>query len=619
MRGCGLALLAVAVTRPAYAYDAGTLAGKPLTVDVTETSIVSQRFDARSPLPVRDHGWGQWVNRLNVQAASGGWAAGLRLDSAVYWSRPADRDFCEGCRFDTKLRGAIVSDGQSRFLDNVYPAKMWASYKADGVELTLGDAYVQFGRGLTLSMRKLDELGVDTSLRGLKFSYTKDPVAVVLVAGLANPTRVDEASGRSLMLTQPAGGNAGQPAPVFGADRLLGAEVTAGRGTAVVSGTRVASVFRCAPYTYGADGSAQTGVLASPFGACGAEDSDKFLSSTLGGSPNARARQTLNLGQSLELPRLGSWGRAYVELAMQSRQQERNDSRADGTALYATANARLGSTSHTVELKSYRNYYPLMAAVASRYAPELSTIAYAQLPTAEPITADSMFGNFNACATGGKYRADVNAREGLLLYGAVAYTRTTSEQSGSGCDRFGRVQASESAERAENHVWDGTLGAELRWNQDRSQLYASVNVRDDHRGDGSSYYREKALLYTLNVHLSGTYALEFNGRHRLRFQDEENLQDDGQGGLQSVSWWQGFHYTSVKIAPKWAITQGVEYLTLSGQPEWYLNGGALYRLTEKSYVKLFVGQQQGGLRCMNGICRTVPAYEGARAEIAMRF
>lgn len=618
---CGRALPAALVvgllSARASGYDAGELGGKPLTIDVTETSIVSQRFDAREPLPPRDHGWGQWVNRLNVQAANGPWTAGLRLDSAVYWSRPADREFCDGCLFDTKLKTSIVTDNQSRFGDNLYPAKLWVGYRNDGLEVTLGDSYVQFGRGLTLSMRKLDELGVDTSLRGLKVSYAKDPFAINLVAGLANPTRVDEASGRSLFVTRPTPGNAA--APVLGADRVTGAEVIAGRGTAVVSATRVVGLFRCAPYQYDANGNAITGTFDSPAGSCADADSDRFLSAVNAATPNSQSRQTLNMGQSFEFPRIGKTGRAYLEVAMQSRQDPRTSTDADGTALYGTANARAGKTSHTVEFKSYRNYYPLMASVAGRYAPELTTIAYSQLPTAEPIIADSMFGNFNACATGGRYRADFNVAERVLVYGAAAYTRSMSEQPGSSCDRFGAARGNAVSDRGINHVWDFTLGTELRWDKDRSQLYASVNIREDQRGDSSTYYREQALLYTLNVYLGGPYTMEFNGRHRLRFQDDENLQEDGKGGLVSHPWWQGFHYTSLKIAPKWALTQGIEYFTLAGQPEWYLNAGGLYRLDEKSYVKLFVGQAQGGLRCMNGICRTVPAYEGARAEIALRF
>ena len=66
-----------------------------------------------------------------------------------------------------------------------------------GLDVTAGDSYVQFGRGLVLSMRKVDELGVDTTLFGAKASYEKDPFGVTVIAGLANPARVDEPTGRA--------------------------------------------------------------------------------------------------------------------------------------------------------------------------------------------------------------------------------------------------------------------------------------------------------------------------------------------------------------------------------------------------------------------------------------
>ena len=36
-------------------------------------------------------------------------------------------------------------------------------------------------------------------------------------------------------------------------------------------------------------------------------------------------------------------------------------------------------------------------------------------------------------------------------------------------------------------------------------------------------------------------------------------------------------------------------------------------------LRLFVGQQRGGLRCVSGICRLFPAFSGARIELTLRF
>ena len=77
----------------------GSVDSKPVQLDVTETTIVAQHFDPRTrrqgqavpgPVTIEDSGWGEWINRLNAALRWDRWTAGLRLDSAVYWRRPAD-------------------------------------------------------------------------------------------------------------------------------------------------------------------------------------------------------------------------------------------------------------------------------------------------------------------------------------------------------------------------------------------------------------------------------------------------------------------------------------------------------------------------------------------------
>jgi len=56
-----------------------------------------------------------------------------------------------------------------------------------------------------------------------------------------------------------------------------------------------------------------------------------------------------------------------------------------------------------------------------------------------------------------------------------------------------------------------------------------------------------------------------------------------------------------------------------GLPTTYLNGSVLYWCTPESNVKLFGGQQRGGRKCTNGVCKVFPPSEGVRAELTMRF
>ena len=86
---------------------------------------------------------------------------------------------------------------RSRFCQKPFYVEKWGlEYTGRTVEATLGDFYVSFGRGLVLSIRKLDELGIDTTLRGGKLVYHEDRVAATLVLGVTNIQNVDEATGR---------------------------------------------------------------------------------------------------------------------------------------------------------------------------------------------------------------------------------------------------------------------------------------------------------------------------------------------------------------------------------------------------------------------------------------
>jgi hypothetical protein len=113
-------------------------------------------------------------------------------------------------------------------------------------------------------------------------------------------------------------------------------------------------------------------------------------------------------------------------------------------------------------------------------------------------------------------------------------------------------------------------------------------------------------------------SVEIQGRHRLRKQESTNL--EAVGGTYAEQWWhEGENYVALKVAPKWVFTQGFEYTTLTGQPTYYLNGAVIYKFTSGSNVRLFVGQQRGAFRCTSGVCRYFPPFEGARAELTLRF
>jgi hypothetical protein len=599
---------------------------------VTETSIAAQHFNARTapgqpaPLlnPVEDSGWFGWINRLNTSLRWEHWTLGLRLDSAVYALRPVDLSLSG---YPAAKQGEysqqLILDNESRYKNSIYPAKLWATYSASGLEVTAGDSYVQFGRGLTLSMRKVDELGIDTTIRGGKVQITRDPFSVTAVAGFANPSRVDEATGRSLWVTSdlPSGIPA---APLYGSDRIVGLDLQAGRGLPVTLSTHVVRFSRCAPYHYDASNNIESQFATDPtavtFGTCDARDTDLWLGSLNAVPRGLQAHDITMAGQSLEVPSLWGHGTLYVEAAVQQRESDvpGQTTNLNGNAIYGALSFDVGNASTTLEVKSNRNFYTVAAAVGQQ-APEFAIVAYSFLPPAESfnmLDAEGT-GDFNACVEGGRLREDVNVSRDLLLYGQGVFAYSLTENPSGQCDQLGHTKpAGVPAAKVQDVVWDGVTGFEYTFNDGLSHAFGSAGVRDDTQEDGHFQYREQHVEYSVAKYIGGPWSLEIQGRHRHRKEQDFNIDPQ----TNTEGWWsEGEDYVALRMAPKWVFTEGFEYTTLIGQPRTYANTAVLYKFTSSSNIRAFVGEQRAAFRCASGICRFFPAFEGARVELTLRF
>jgi hypothetical protein len=622
----------------AEAFDLPKLWGKPLALDVTEVSIVAQRFDSRETNPVTEGGaWGQWVNRLNAKLDWNHFELGVRLDSALYWNTLKQQCHSPSQVIDVidldpsgnpstchDLAPNIARDDLQRYQNSIYPAKLWATYKRGGIEITLGDAYVQFARGLVLSMRKLDDLGVDNTVRGFKAAIARGPLSFTLVGGLANPSRVDEATGQALFVqktvpqTNPSFTNRG-PQPVFGADQIFGAEIQAGRQTPVVLTTSMSYVNRCAPTAYTSPTSVAPGRIITPdtasnlFGYCDDASVTTWLGSLPGTGNNRQARHVTAVAQSIELPKIGKLGSLYVVGVIQQSDSSR------GTALYATYTGSIGKKiTNTLEFKDYRSFLPAIASIDATKLSAFGTVQWSSPPTIESIQQDNMIGNFDVCVDGVRLRTDVRTSDRLLVWGQGILSQTRSEQSVS-CDT--------TTAGTTDWVADGVVGFQYGFDAKRSHAAASVGARGDWLGTGDVYIYLGEIVYDVSKAITRTVALELSGRHRVRFERALNI--DGAGVSQP--WIEGENYLGLTIAPRWVITQGFEYTTLErpptvtfvgirDYPAWlFVSLGGIYKFTRDSNIKLFVGQQRGGLKCISGVCRIFPDFEGARMELTLRF
>ena len=602
-------------TRGAAAVDVGRVRGDRVGLDVTETSIVLQHFDPRGSELPQDSGWGEWLNRLDTTLRWGRWTAGLRLDSAVYWRRPVDNPDFSG--LSPSAQTQIQFDNESRYENSIYPAKLWVTYSRPEVEVTAGDAYVQFGRGLTLSMRKIDELGIDTTLRGAKLHVQRDPFALTVVAGFGNPSRVDEASGRALFPTHDLV-EGDRSLPLFGSDRIVGVDLQAGRGLPITLSTHAVHVTRCAPYHYDAGGNIVTDFWQSPwsvtFGTCDASDTARWLGQLGTATPALSDGDITMVGQSVEVPTLWGHGKLYVEVAGQQRSggsalARRNG---DGNALYGALSVDARPVAATLEIKSNRNFYVVPASFDPLHAGEFSVVAYSFVPPAETfdMVDTEGTGNFNACVNGGRLRVDANIRSTLMVFAQGIYADTKSEQTNGGCDALGRTRSPVPADEVHDQAWDGVAGFEWYFDDALSHVFVSAGARDDTREDAAVSYREQHVEYSIAKYFGGPWSVEIQGRHRHRREANQNVDD----------WWsEGENNVALKLAPKWVFSQGFEYTTMSGQLPYYFNGAVLYKLTSGSNVRVSVGQQRGAFRCASGVCRYFPPFEGARAELTLRF
>jgi hypothetical protein len=615
----------------ANALEPGSIAGKPVRVDITDVSSVLYNFDNRdtqvNQVTTRANDrWGMWYNRYNVQANWGDFRVGLRLDNAWFFRSPnatqlaldlvteRERPLAPGATSDPiffrrKLDEAGV-ELSNRYQNWLYPAKYSLGWSTREAEVDLGDFYAQFGRGFVLSVRKIDELSSDTTVRGVrvggKLRVGSLRMKLTGLGGSMNPLRLDEASGRWL-------GSSADSRPGFvafteaGMPRAIETDFVRDGGSCATFGNCSYAPDRlaAAQFEIGTD-DVKFGTQGSMIARQPALNQDVVRSSD----------RVLTASQSIELPNLGGHGAAYVEFAVQDLRRDGQatvrsaDGDSMGHALYGSLSLTQKPATLSIEGRSYRRFFPLAANVNLNSAREFSLVQYSAPPTTEAIWVDSQFNGFNTCVTGGRARADVEVGSDENVFLWVSRSHTWAESSANeGCTV---------ARANENRVWDLATGFELTSQRRRSRAVFTWGVRLDRTverpletptGTTDVYYQEGYLRYDVIRALGGPFALQLQGWHRRRRETE----------LTPEPWFEGQHLTGFEWAPKLSTAFGVEYDTKPGVPDWYFNGQVVWRFTSDTSIGLFIGQRRGALRCVAGVCRVFPPFEGARLDATVRF
>ena len=532
---CGLASLRAALARrpasrsaPARAVDLPTVGGSAGQArrhrDRRSSRSASRRARARSR---DDQGYFAWLNRLNARPRLE--EAHARRAPRLVVLRAASRGPDVRRRRSCSATRSI--DGATRYRDAIYPAKLFLTYKNDGLEVTAGDAYVQFGRGLVLSMRKVDELGIDTTLFGGKVVVQKDPFAFTLIAGLANPARVDEPTGpRALPSAARPRATPRRPRSRSSATIASSArQIQAGRGLPVVASTHAVMPHASARRT-ATTPTARSSTTRSTRRSARA----RSRIARRGSTSSRTARPGPRVARDDQRRARASRSRASGDTATSTskarsrsatRDARRRGEHAGQRALRRRSSRPGGPVTNTLEVKSYRNFFPLAGVGRTCRAPRRSrNIAYSAPPTAEPIISRhdvrllQRVRHRRARPLRLSPHADApRLRDVRLLRDAERESPAASAIASARAPRRTRTATT-------NYVTD--VERRRRVALRRRQV---DRVRQRHRArrrqasNGDAYYREVAGQYSITKYISGPYSIELAGRHRYRIQDGENI------------------------------------------------------------------------------------------------
>ena len=666
------ALLVSTAAAEAGAVELVTVAKEPITLDVTNTATFAWRFDnrnaeVREPDGQIDDHYGEWVDRLNAQLSWWRFRIGTRLDTFVYVDETDRGEAAELADASAVEQGIAPSEADrnkfyrelhTRYLSSFYPAKLWVGYTQPGLDVIAGDFYSQLGRGLVLSVRKIDELGIDTTIRGGKIAFDHTfgedafKIGATVLAGQLNPVRVEETSGRRLH-------GAGSPL-FFGFPEIddfvyfetgtpnTAIPVTEAARPSYLEDTIVAGRVEAGPpwLLFAVNGSllARTSYNRENLecvAACGNDDACRTACESdfpdFGSEKVGRGHDTIRtFSGSVQAPAIGKHADAYVEVAGQQHRDghltalapaEQQIEDLDGYAIYANVNLRAGPASLSLEGKHYRSFLGLQANIdeddTTFGAPEYTVVTASQPPTAEPIYVEQL-GAPNICMTGGRGRADVRLAKTASVFAWLGHYLSYSEVDAKNyhCDTRDELRT---------NTWDAAAGHDLKFDEGKSHALAWIGTRITELGSEDNaitptplFYREAYVRYDVVGHLVGDFSLQMQGFHRSRYEPI----------AYSTAWTEGENYAALQWSPHLTAIFGYEYTNRVGcQPGvedemcHYFSGGLQWRsasaesVVEQVFdtVQLFVGQRRAAVRCVSGVCRNFPPFEGIRLEIVSRL
>lgn len=394
--------------------------------------------------------------------------------------------------------------------------------------IRMGDNYIRFGYGLSLSLRRIEALGTDTTIKGGRLDWEKGIFRTTVVGGIANPEDLDMVDMKVLGKVE---------------DRIGGVEF---------------EIKPARPLTL------------TYYGVIG-----NFLSA----SPDGRDITTILGGGAVSVDWSG-W-RISGEASGGRRTGYKKETETPWGAT-CSISKDFGRICLLAEGKWYRHWF---------FGRPDRFLLYHEPPNLErqdqqiPGNADSL---------GGRMRVDVRVFDWANLYiNCMSYLYS---QDGSDPIEGGRV-------------WHIYGGGEIRILKD-SHISISGGYRDENEKGGKDsvnlWHVETDLDFPVSSSLSITLGQSHVSETKVAFTENRFIRGMGKIG---VAW-----------VGKGSLSAIYGYSTeVPANPTNYPGAELKILLPNGGEMRLFGGRLFGGKVCVSGTCRNLPAFEGARFELRLRF
>lgn len=505
------------------------------------------------------------VNRLNLLLTQDGLTLGLTIDEV---SLSANRYILDGQLIherDLYNSDEYVSPWDDALIigEKYYLTKSW-----DGVELTVGDAYGSFGRGIALNVVKNTDIDVDTSLRGARLGISKGDIDATLISGLTNTQTINQDNP-----------NKGITRPVT--DMVTGAQLTH-YGLGPIQAGVQGALFRFGrDVDREADGVARYGE--------GIDVSTAGMSITV---PYAAGIDWYLEGDLFN----------YTAPELTSKPDGEN---LQGYAVYGSASAYPGKTTVLFEGKASKDTERITL-FTSQENFELSNV-----PTLEyerVITEDGSAAVNSNDVVGGRLRLDYAAKPGEQVYYLAVTALRDNDTAG--------LHFNDSPETVIHPIFG------VQWFPTGHGVFQlNAGFRRDKRDDAAEGADMLAHIDgEIHVPAGKSDAIELAFAARRFFWGVNEVQQTDFTSMENALIWHRGERWQFRLYQDFTTNELFLIQSQGNVTEnLFLAGELVYEPTGHSELRLFYGAYKAGIRCAGGQCRQLPGFEGARLAWMTQF